>query len=165
MFLTAGRRVCPSAQTKLVSPSGRDVAQRQRGLIPADMAFQICPDTNLSACCPLSHLLCKCQLSQGESREAGANCTPDAARELLRRLVRVLLLPSRLALCHLPQRGRLWVSAQSKLVSPSGRDVAQRQRGLERFPQHAKNRRGTNRGGFLFHLLLIQRADLSCCPS
>ena len=55
MFLTAGRRVCPSAQTKLVSPSGRDVAQRQRGLIPADMAFQICPDTNLSACCSFRH--------------------------------------------------------------------------------------------------------------
>ena len=65
--------VCSYAQSKLVSPSGRDVAQRQRGLEPADMAFQICPDTNLSACCPLSHLLRKCQLSQGESREAGAN--------------------------------------------------------------------------------------------
>ena len=46
------------------------------------------------------------------------------------RTVCVLLLPSRLAPCHLPQGGRLWVSAQSKLVSPSGRDVAQRQRGL-----------------------------------
>ena len=33
------------AQSKLVSPSGRDVAQRQRGLESADMAFQICPDT------------------------------------------------------------------------------------------------------------------------
>ena len=130
MFLTAGRRVCPSAQTKLVSPSGRDVAQRQRGLRPSDIAFQICPDTNLPAFCPLSHLLCKCQLSQRESREGGAGCTPDASSELLRRLVRVLLLPSRLAPCHLPQGGRLWVSAQSKLVSPSGRDVAQRQRGL-----------------------------------
>ena len=42
----------------------------------------------------------------------------------------VLLLPSRLAPCHLPQGGRLWFSAQSKLVSPFGRDVAQRQRGL-----------------------------------
>ena len=61
------------AQTKLVSPSGRDVAQRQRGLVSAGMAFQICPDMNLSACCPLSHLLRKCQLSQRESREAGAN--------------------------------------------------------------------------------------------
>ena len=105
------------AQTKLVSPFGRDVAQRQRGLIPADIAFQIRPDTepvsvspsqsfasqmpalprgeprrrcerhaltnqanscaDLSACCPLSHLLRKCQLSQRESREAGANGTPD----------------------------------------------------------------------------------------
>ena len=73
---------CPYAQTKRVSPSGRDVAQRQRGLVPADMAFQICPDTSLSACCPLSHLLRKCQLSQRESREAGANlfaltCNPN----------------------------------------------------------------------------------------
>ena len=42
----------------------------------------------------------------------------------------VLLLPSRLAPRHLPQGGRLWFSAQFKLVSPSGRDVAQRQRGL-----------------------------------
>ena len=123
---------------QLVSPLGRDVAQRQRGLRPSDIAFQICPDTNLPAFCPLSHLLCKCQLSQGESREAGANCTPDASGELLRRLVRVLLLLSRLAPRHLPQGGRLWVSAQSKLVSSLGRDVAQRQRGLERFPQHAK---------------------------
>ena len=62
------------------------------------MAFQICPDTNLSACCPLSHLLRKCQLFQRESREACANFLPYA---------------------------------QTKLVSPSGRDVAQRQRGLE----------------------------------
>ena len=36
---------------QLVSPSGRDVAQRQRGLEPANLAFQICPDTNLFACC------------------------------------------------------------------------------------------------------------------
>gem|GEM_PF-5366625 len=68
-----GANFLPYVQTKLVSPSGRDVAQRQRGLVPAGMAFQICPDTNLSACCPLSHLLRKCQLSQRESREAGAN--------------------------------------------------------------------------------------------
>ena len=39
------RTFCPYAQTKLVSPSGRDVAQRQRGLESAGMAFQICPDT------------------------------------------------------------------------------------------------------------------------
>ena len=56
---------------------------------------------NLDADClgiyPLSHLLRKCQLSQRESREAGANFLPYA---------------------------------QTKLVSPSGRDVAQRQRGL-----------------------------------
>ena len=39
------RTFCPYAQSKLVSPFGRDVAQRQRGLVSADMAFQICPDT------------------------------------------------------------------------------------------------------------------------
>ena len=61
------------AQSKLVSPSGRDVAQRQRGLEAASLAFQICSDADLFACCPLSHLLRKCQLSQRESREAGAN--------------------------------------------------------------------------------------------
>ena len=86
--------------------------------------------SGLLSSCPLSHLLCKCQLSQGESREAGANCTPAASGKLLRRPARVLLLPSRLAPCHLSQGGRLWFPAQSKLVSPSGRDVAQRQRGL-----------------------------------
>ena len=73
----------------------------------------------------------KCQFSQGESREAGADCTHAASGELLRRSARVLLLPSRLTPCHLSQGGRLWVSAQPKLVSPSGRDVAQRQRGQE----------------------------------
>ena len=72
----------PSAQTKLVSPFGRDVAQRRRRLESAGMAFQICPDTNLSACCPLSHLLRKCQLSQGESREAGSNFLPYAQSNL-----------------------------------------------------------------------------------
>ena len=54
----------------------------------------------------------KCQLSQGESREASADCTHAASGELLRRPACVLLLPSRLAPCHLPQGGRLWVSAQ-----------------------------------------------------
>ena len=39
--------------------------------------------------CPLSHLLCKCQLSQRESREAGANCTHAASGYHLRRLARV----------------------------------------------------------------------------
>ena len=127
---SSGRKALVLRTDQLVSPSGRDVAQRQRGLVPADMAFQICPDSNFPVFCPLSHLLRKCQLSQGESREAGANCTPDVSGYLLRRLARVLLLPSRLAPRHLPQGGRLCFSAQSKLVSPSGRDVAQRQRGL-----------------------------------
>ena len=129
-FFVVRGGLLPYAQTKLVSPSGRDVAQRQRGQESADIAFQIFSDTNLSACCPLSHLLRKCQLSQRESREAGADCTHAASGELLRRPARVLLLPSRLTPCHLPQGERLWASAQPKLVSPFGRDVAQRQRGL-----------------------------------
>ena len=84
----------------------------------------VCPDANWFACCPLSHLLRKCQLSQRESREAGASCTPDASGYLLRKPVSVLLLPSRLAPCHLPQRGRLFsyyfvVSASVMLVSSS----------------------------------------------
>ena len=101
------RGLAPSyAQSKLVSPSGRDVAQRQRGLIPASMFLKVYPDTNLSASYPLSHLLRKCQLSRRESQEAGANCNPDKSSYLLRRPARVLLLPSRLAPRHLPQRGR-----------------------------------------------------------
>ena len=79
--------------------------------------------------CPLSHLLRKCQLSRRESQEVGANRTHASSGYLLRRLARVLLFPSRLAPCHLPQGGRLWFYAQTKPVSPFGRDVAQRQRG------------------------------------
>ena len=84
------------AQSKLVSPFGRDVAQRQRGLLPADIASQICPNTNLLACCPLSHLLANASSPKGRAEK-----------------------PERI----------FSFSAQSKLVSPSGRDVAQRQRG------------------------------------
>ena len=96
------------AQTKLVSPFGRDVAQRQRGLAPS-----------------LRELACRLA---ARLREQPVIC--HASGKLLRRPVRVLLLPSRLAPCHLPQGGRLWFSAQSKLVSPFGRDVSQRQREL-----------------------------------
>ena len=90
------RIFCFFTQTKLVSPSGRDVAQRQRGLLPADIASQICPNTNLLACCPLSHLLANASSPEGRAEK-----------------------PERI-FCF---------SAQTKLVSPSGRDVAQRQRG------------------------------------
>ena len=59
---------------QLVSPSGRDVAQRQRGQAPSlreldcrlaarlrefyrlTDTHKICPDADLPACCPLSHL-------------------------------------------------------------------------------------------------------------
>ena len=64
---------CSYAQSKLVSPFGRDVAQRQKGLVSADMAFPICFGADLPVFCPLSHLLRKCQLSRRESREVGAN--------------------------------------------------------------------------------------------
>ena len=157
------RTFCPYAQSKLVSPFGRDVAQRQRGLVSADMAFQICPDTSLSACCPLSHLLRKCQLSQRESREAGANLfalthKPNLSLplgEMSRSdregwyqlawlfkfaLVQTCQFFALSVICSAnasSPKGRAEKSvriscpyAQSKLVSPSGRDVAQRQRGL-----------------------------------
>ena len=106
---------CSYAQTKLVSPSGRDVAQRQRGLgflareldLPQaktegvlqidKIRMRFALTRTCSHVCPLSHLLCKCQLSQRESREAGANRTPDEPSGRLCRLARVLLLPSLLA--------------------------------------------------------------------
>ena len=98
---------CSYAQTKLVSPSGRDVAQRQRGLgflareldLPQaktegvlqidKIRMRFALTRTCSHVCPLSHLLCKCQLSQRESREAGANCTHAASGYHLRRLARV----------------------------------------------------------------------------
>ena len=90
------RIFCFSAKSKLVSPFGRDVAQRQRGHLPVDIASQICPNTNLLACCPLSHLLANASSPEGRAEK----------------------------------RERIFCfSAQSQLVSPSGRDVAQRQRG------------------------------------
>ena len=155
---------CPSAQSKLVSPFGRDVAQRQRGLIPADMAFPICFGADLPVFCPLSHLLRKCQLSQGESREVGANLfaptrNPNLSLPLEEMshsdregwyqltwlfqfaLTRTCLRAALSVICFAnasSPKGRAEKSvriscpyAQSKLVSPSGRDVAQRQRGLE----------------------------------
>ena len=121
------KRLQQSPARNLVSPFGRDVAQRQRGLAPLwgswiaalrqdwgsftnwQDTHEICSGADLFACCPLSHLPCKCQLSQRESQEAGVNCAPDESELLWCRPVRVLLLPSRLAPCHLPQRGRLFV--------------------------------------------------------
>ena len=82
----------PYAQTKLVSPSGRDVAQRQRGLAPS-----------------LRELDCR---RAARLREQPIIC--HASGKLLRRPASVLLLPSRLAPCHLPQGGRLLFSAQNK---------------------------------------------------
>ena len=108
-----------------MSRSDREGRNQQTWLFKFAL-IRICQCVALSVICWR-----KCQLSQGESREADADCTHAASGELLRRSACVLLLPSRLAPCHLPQGGRLWVSAQPKLVSPSGRDVAQRQRGQE----------------------------------
>ena len=76
---------------QLVSPFGRDVAQRQRGLAPSlreldlpqaktegvlqigKIRMRFALTQTCLRVCPLSHLLRKCQLSQGESRETGAN--------------------------------------------------------------------------------------------
>ena len=83
------------AQTKLVSPFGRDVAQRQRGLAPS-----------------LRELACRLA---ARLREQPVIC--HASGKLLRRPVRVLLLPSRLAPCHLPQRGRLCLRTDQTYLS------------------------------------------------
>ena len=40
----------------------------------------VCPEQTCLRVCPLSHLLRKCQLSQGESQEVGANCSPDESK-------------------------------------------------------------------------------------
>ena len=155
--------VCSYAQSKLVSPSGRDVAQRQRGLIPADMAFPICFGADLLVFCPLSHLLRKCQLSQRESRETGAGFfLLRAIQTCLSLWERCRAATERACICWHGFSNLLWCRpasflpsqsfasqmpalpkgeprnrcefvcsyAQSKLVSPFGRDVAQRQRGL-----------------------------------
>ncbi len=89
--------VCSYAQTELVSPFGRDVAQRQRGLLAPFLReldcrfaarlrelsvnlYQIHSHTYLPAYIrPLSHLLRKCQLSQRESREICANLVTKTA--------------------------------------------------------------------------------------
>ena len=110
-------RICQRAALSVIcfanasSPKGR----AEKPVRTAHLTHQSKPHADLPACCPLSHLLRKCQLSQGESREAGADCAPDESGYLLRRSARVLLLPSRLAPRHLPQGGRLWFSAQSNL--------------------------------------------------
>ncbi len=54
-------------------PLGEMSRSDREGLIPASMFLKVFPDTNLLASYPLSHLLRKCQLSQRESQEAGAN--------------------------------------------------------------------------------------------
>ena len=97
-------------------PCGKTEGVCQIGKIRMRFALRCtCPRV-----CPLSHLLRKCQLSQRESREGGANRTHAASGNLLRRLARALLLPSRLAPCHLPQGGRLFSYAQSNLSLPLG---------------------------------------------
>ena len=108
-----GRLPCEGAG---LPPCGKTERVCQIGKIRMRFALRC----TCSRVCPLSHLLRKCQLSQRESREAGANRTHAASGCLLRRPARVLLLPSRLAPRHLPQGGRLWFYAQSNLSLPLG---------------------------------------------
>ena len=69
------------AQTNLSLPLGEMSRSDREGLYRL-LSFSGLPDTNSLEIRPLSHLLRKCQLSQRESQEAGANCTPDESREL-----------------------------------------------------------------------------------
>ena len=129
-FLLCAAGFCLTHKPNLSLPLGEMSRSDREGRNQLTWLFKFAL-IRICQCAALS-VICwrKCQLSQRESREAGADCTHAASGELLRRSARVLLLPSRLTPCHLPQGGRLWVSAQPKFVSPSGRDVAQRQRGL-----------------------------------
>ena len=129
-FLLCAAGFCLTHKPNLSFPLGEMSRSDREGRNQLTWLFKFAL-IRICQCAALS-VICwrKCQLSQRESREAGADCTHAASGELLRRPARVLLLPSRLAPCHLPQGGRLWVSAQPKLVSPLGRDVAQRQRWL-----------------------------------
>ena len=105
-----GRRPCEGAG---LPPCGKTEGVCQIGKIRIRSTLRC----TCSRVCPLSHLLRKCQLSQRESQEAGANRTHAASGYLLRRLARVLLLPSRLAPRHLPQRGRLCLRADQTCLS------------------------------------------------
>ena len=85
-FLTKGKRIAKTkkraaqkellskscAQAKLVSPSGRDVAQRQRGIIPD--IFSNLPEADFVYCLPSqSCCFAAIQLSQRESQEANTD--------------------------------------------------------------------------------------------
>ena len=81
---------CPYAQSKLVSPSGRDVAQRQRGLESAGMAFQTFSDTGFFYLAPKTkteHLSILCLLVGGggfaflRKSHAGCNMHPACCQE------------------------------------------------------------------------------------
>ena len=133
-------------QTKLVSPFGRDVAQRQRGLVPASLAFQICPNTNLFACVALS-VICFANASSPKGRAK----KPVRTVRLTNQVIFCADLPACVALSVIcfanasSPKGRAKKPVRifsllrtNQLVSPSGRDVAQRQRGLERFPPTQK---------------------------
>ena len=117
-------------QTKLVSPFGRDIAQRQRGLVPASLAFQICPNTNLFACVALS-VICFANASSPKGRAK----KPVRTVRLTNQVIFCADLPACCSFRHGLRRATFlreegFGLTQSKLVSPSGRDVAQRQRGL-----------------------------------
>ena len=74
------------AQFNSSLPLGEMSRSDREGWYPLAWVLKVYPDTNLPVCCPLSHLLRKCQLSQRESREAGANCAPDESELLCQKL-------------------------------------------------------------------------------
>ena len=106
---SSGRKALVCRAVQLVSPSGRDVAQRQRGLAPSLREL----DCRLAA-----RLREFCQIGKIRMRFAFAQTCPRAA-------------PSVTACAVPPSSGRkALVFRAIQLVSPFGRDVAQRQRGL-----------------------------------
>ena len=74
------------AQFNSSLPLGEMSRSDREGWYQLAWVLKVYPDTNLPVCCPLSHLLRKCQLSQRESREAGANCAPDESELLCQKL-------------------------------------------------------------------------------
>ena len=134
------------AQTKLVSPSGRDVAQRQRGLAPSlrelgcrlaarlreqparpdelgELSYEFVSVLPSQSFAPQMPALPKgeprswCEL-QSLTHQANSCANLPACYSFRHGLRRATFL-----------REEGFVYAQTKLVSPSGRDVAQRHRG------------------------------------
>ena len=144
-----------SAQSKLVSPFGRDVAQRQRGQAPSlrelgcrlaarlreqparhdesgELSYEfvrVLPSQSFASQMPA--------LPKGEPR---SRCEPQS---LTHQANSCADLPACCSFRHGLRRATFlreegFVYAQTKLVSPFGRDVAQRQRGLA--PSYAQTK-------------------------